>query len=32
MIGGENLSKLTPMMQQYIELKEKYKDCLMFLD
>ena len=27
---GINLSKLTPMMQQYMELKDKYKDCLMF--
>jgi DNA mismatch repair protein MutS len=24
------LSKLTPMMQQYIKLKEKHRDCLMF--
>lgn len=24
------MSKLTPMMQQYMEIKEKYKDCLMF--
>lgn len=23
------MSKLTPMMQQYVEIKEKYKDCLM---
>ena len=29
-IGGINLGKLTPMMQQYIKLKEKHKDCLMF--
>ncbi len=24
------MGKLTPMMQQYTELKEEYKDCLMF--
>lgn len=24
------MSKLTPMMQQYIKLKEKHRDCLMF--
>ena len=21
---------ITPMMQQYIEIKEKYKDCILF--
>ncbi|WP_053957292.1 DNA mismatch repair protein MutS [Inediibacterium massiliense] len=24
------MTKLTPMMQQYMELKEKYKDCILF--
>ncbi|MFP4698164.1 MAG: DNA mismatch repair protein MutS, partial [Eubacteriales bacterium] len=24
------MANLTPMMQQYIELKEKYKDCILF--
>ncbi|WP_129597133.1 DNA mismatch repair protein MutS [Anaerophilus nitritogenes] len=24
------MAKLTPMMQQYMELKEKYKDCILF--
>lgn len=24
------MASLTPMMQQYLELKEKYKDCLLF--
>jgi DNA mismatch repair protein MutS len=23
------MQQLTPMMQQYVELKEKYKDCLL---
>lgn len=27
--GGENLS-LTPMMQQYLQIKEKCKDCILF--
>ena len=22
--------KLTPMMQQYMDIKEKYKDCILF--
>lgn len=25
-----DISKLTPMMKQYIETKEKYKDCILF--
>jgi DNA mismatch repair protein MutS len=25
-----NLAKLTPMMQQYMEIKERYKDCILF--
>ena len=24
------MASLTPMMQQYLELKEKYNDCLLF--
>ena len=24
------MAKLTPMMQQYMDIKEKYKDCLLF--
>ena len=26
----ENLKKYSPMMQHYIETKEKYKDCILF--
>ncbi|MFR1382849.1 MAG: hypothetical protein ACLSS0_06750 [Clostridioides difficile] len=25
-------SKLTPMMKQYFDMKEKYPDCILFLD
>mgnify|MGYP003902478739 CR=1 FL=1 len=25
-----NKPKLTPMMQQYMEIKERYKDCILF--
>jgi DNA mismatch repair protein MutS len=28
--GGRTLMKLTPMMRQYMDTKEKYKDCLLF--
>ena len=24
------MAKLTPMMQQYMEIKERYKDCILF--
>ena len=24
------MAALTPMMQQYVEVKEKYKDCILF--
>ena len=24
------MAELTPMMQQYIEIKEQYKDCILF--
>ena len=24
--------KLTPMMQQYMEVKNQYKDCILFTD
>lgn len=29
-MGGNNLDKLTPMMQQYMSIKEKYKDTILF--
>ncbi len=28
--GGNNLAKLTPMMQQYMEIKSRYKDSILF--
>ena len=24
------MKKLTPLMQQYMQIKEKYKDCILF--
>lgn len=29
-LGGINLSKLTPMMEQYMQIKEKHKDAILF--
>lgn len=28
--GGENLEALTPMMKQYLEIKDQYEDCILF--
>ncbi len=30
MISAEDIQKLSPMMQKYIETKEEYKDCILF--
>ena len=30
MEGGLGLTELTPMMQQYLQVKERYKDCIVF--
>jgi DNA mismatch repair protein MutS len=30
MEGGLGLTELTPMMQQYLQVKEQYKDCIVF--
>ncbi len=27
-----DMNKLTPMMKQYLEVKNRYKDCILFLD
>ena len=26
------MAELTPMMQQYVDTKKQYKDCILFLD
>lgn len=28
--GRTNMAELTPMMQQYMEIKNQYKDCILF--
>ena len=28
--GSSSMAKITPMMQQYFEIKENYKHCLLF--
>lgn len=29
-VRGDNMAKLSPMMEQYVATKEKYKDCILF--